>query len=120
MLKLFQNTTLQQMSGVAVDYEEGSSTASFQGYDVGIYNAYLSSDSTINHANRLRSSIHLVNHSTVERTRFTGAIGIGSTEITFGDDFNTLKSAPGDTIKSLNGTYSGTIVSYTTTGGGQQ
>ena len=44
-------------------------------------------------------------------------IGLGSTTITFGDDFNTLKSAPGDTIKSLNGTYEGTIVSYATTGG---
>ena len=48
----------------------------------------------------------------------TGAnIGIGSTTIEFGSDLNTLKTAPGDTIRSLNGTYSGTIVSYATTGG---
>ena len=53
----------------------------------------------------------------IERTQFQANIGIGSTTIEFGADLNTLKTAPGDTIRSLNGTYSGTIVSYATTGG---
>ena len=100
-----------------VDYEEGSDIASFQGYDVAIYNDNTSSDSTVNHANRLKIFNSSGNSVSVERTQFSAAIGIGSTTITFGSDFNTLKSAPGDTIKSLNGTYSGTIVSYATTGG---
>ena len=101
----------------AVDYEEGSSTASFQGYDVGIYNDTINADSTINHANRLKIFNTSGVSQSVERTRFTGAIGIGSTVISFGPDFDTFKSAPGDTVKSLNGTYSGAIVSYATTGG---
>ena len=101
----------------AIDYEEGSDTASFQGYDIAIYNENFSADSTVNHPNRLKIFNTSGNSVSVERTKFQAEIGLGSTTITFGADFNTLKSAPGDTIKSLNGTYSGTIVSYATTGG---
>ena len=98
----------------AVDYEEGSSTASFQGYDVGIYNDNITSDSSVNHPNRIQFFNTSGTAQSVERTRFNASVGIGSTEITFGADFNTLKSAPGDTVKSENGTYSGTIVQYGT------
>ena len=101
----------------AIDYEEGSDTASFQGYDIAIYNENFSADSTVNHPNRLKIFNTSGNSVSVERTKFQAEIGLGSTTITFGADFNTLKSAPGDTIKSLNGTYSGTIVAYATTGG---
>ena len=101
----------------AIDYEEGSDTASFQGYDIAIYNDNLSSDTSVNHPNRLKIFNTSGNSVSVERTQFQAEIGLGSTTITFGPDFNTLKSAPGDTIKSLNGTYEGTIVAYATTGG---
>ena len=99
------------------DYEEGSDTNAFQGYSQTIYEANQSSDSTVNHANKYKIFNTSGNPVQIERTQFKAAIGIGSTEVTFGSDFNTLKSAPGDTIRSLNGTYSGTIVSYATTGG---
>ena len=99
------------------DYEEGSDTNAFQGYSQTIYDANQSSDSTVNHANKYKIFNTSGNPVQIERTQFKAAIGIGSTEVTFGSDFNTLKSAPGDTIRSLNGTYSGTIVSYATTGG---
>ena len=98
----------------AADYEEGSSTAAFQGYDVGIYNDNITSDATVNHPNRIQFFNTSGTAQSVERTRFNASVGIGSTEITFGADFNTLKSAPGDTVKSENGTYSGTIVQYGT------
>ena len=98
----------------AVDYEEGSSTGSFQGYDVGIYNDNITSDASVNHPNRIQFFNTSGTAQSVERTRFNASVGIGSTEITFGADFNTLKSAPGDTVKSENGTYSGTIVQYGT------
>ena len=98
----------------ALDYEEGSSTASFKGYDVGIYNDNIASDTSVNHPNRLQFFNTSGAAQSVERTRFNASVGIGSTEITFGADFNTLKSAPGDTVKSLNGTYEGKIVNYGT------
>ena len=101
----------------AIDYEEGADTASFQGYDIAIYNENFSADSTVNHPNRLKIFNTSGNSVSVERTQFQAEIGLGSRTITFGADFNTLKSAPGDTIKSLNGTYEGTIVAYATTGG---
>ena len=101
----------------SVDYEEGSDIASFQGYDIAVYNENFSADSTVNHPNRLKIFNTSGNSVSVERTQFQAEIGLGATTITFGPDFNTLKSAPGDTIKSLNGTYEGKIVSYATTGG---
>ena len=75
----------------AVDYEEGSSTASFQGYSIGIYNDTINADSTINHANRLKIFNTSGVSQSVERTRFTGAIGIGSTVISFGPDFDSTR-----------------------------
>ena len=104
----------------AIDYEEGSGTAAFQGYDEGIYNAFFSAANDVNHPNRVKIFNNSGNSVQVERTRFTAAIGIGSTVIAFGDDFATIKSEPGDTIKSLNGTYSGTIVSLPSFGGTQE
>ena len=68
----------------------------------------------VNHPNRLQFFNTSGTPQSVERTRFNASVGIGSTEITFGADFNTLKSAPGDTVKSLNGTYEGKIVQYGT------
>ena len=104
----------------SIDYEEGSGTAAFQGYDEGIYNAFFSAANDVNHPNRVKIFNNSGNSVQVERTRFTAAIGIGSTVISFGDDFATIKSEPGDTIKSLNGTYSGTIVSLPSFGGTQE
>ena len=98
-------------------YEEGSETNSFQGYSLSIFTANETADSTVNHANRLKIFNNAGQSVSIERTQFQANIGIGSTTIEFGADLNTLKTAPGDTIRSLNGTYSGTIVSYATTGG---
>ena len=98
-------------------YEEGSETNSFQGYSLSIFTANETADSTVNHANRLKIFNNAGQSVSIERTQFQANIGIGSTTIAFGSDLNTLKTAPGDTIRSLNGTYSGTIVSYATTGG---
>ena len=101
----------------AVDYEEGSSTASFQGYDVGIYNDNLSTPADVNHSNRVKIFNTSGVLQPVERAKFNATIGIGSTTISFGTDLDTYKSDPGDTIKSLNGTYSGKIVGYQGIGG---
>ena len=98
-------------------YEEGSETNSFQGYSLSIFTANETADSTVNHANRLKIFNNSGQSVSIERTQFQANIGIGSTTIAFGSDLNTLKTAPGDTIRSLNGTYSGTIVAYATTGG---
>ena len=98
-------------------YEEGSETNSFQGYKLSIFTANETADSTVNHANRLKIFNNSGQSVSIERTQFQANIGIGSTTIAFGSDLNTLKTAPGDTIRSLNGTYSGTIVAYATTGG---
>jgi hypothetical protein len=98
-------------------YEEGSETNSFQGYSLSIFTANENADSTVNHPNRLKIFNNSGQSVSIERTQFQANIGIGSTTIAFGSDLNTLKTAPGDTIRSLNGTYSGTIVAYATTGG---
>ena len=76
----------------AADYEEGSSTASFKGYDVGIYNDNIASDTSVNHPNRLQFFNTSGTAKNVERTRFNASVGIGSTEITFGVT-SILKSA---------------------------
>ena len=101
----------------AIDYEEGSTTNAFQGYSKIVYDHHANSDSTVNHENRLKVFNQAGASQRVERQRFQATVGIGSTVIGYSDDFNALKSAPGDQIKSLNGTYTGTIVSYATTGG---
>ena len=95
-----------------VDYEEGSSVASFQGYDAGIYNDNLSSANDVNHPNRVKIFNTSGVSQPVERAQFNATIGIGSTTIAFGADLDTYRTDPGDTIKSLNGTYSGTIIGY--------
>ena len=40
--------------------------------------------------------------------------------ISFGEDLNTQKVSFGDEIKSVNGTYSGTVIGFTTEGASQQ
>ena len=52
------------------------------------------------------------------KNKIPSVVGVGSTEITFGEDLSALKVAPGDQIKSLNGTYSGDVVSVQTAVGG--
>ncbi len=101
----------------AIDYEEGSTTAAFQGYDAGVYGEYANAVTTVNHPNRLKVFNASGTQQRVERQRFQASVGIGSTVIAYASDFSALKSGPGDQIKSLNGTYTGTIVSYATTGG---
>tara|TARA_B100001996_G_scaffold340922_1_gene294689 strand:- start:1441 stop:3864 length:2424 start_codon:yes stop_codon:yes gene_type:complete len=101
----------------ATDYEEGSTTGSFQGYDAGIYDEYETANSTVNQPNRLQIFDTAGASQRVERQRFQASVGIGSTVIGYSGDFSAVKSAPGDQIKSVNGTYTGTIVSYATTNG---
>ncbi len=96
----------------AIDYEEGSTTAAFQGYDAGVYADNLNSDATVNHPNRIKIFDNAGNQKSIERQSFQATVGIGSTEIYYQGDFNALKSAGGDTVKSKNGTYSGTITNY--------
>ena len=100
------------------DYEEGSSTNSFQGYDIGIYNEQFTKSASENQPNRYQIFNNSGVSQRIERTRFQAAIGIGSTEINFGDDLSGLKVAPGDQIKSLNGTYTADVVDVP--GGGTQ
>tara|TARA_B100000900_G_scaffold230488_1_gene195726 strand:+ start:614 stop:3034 length:2421 start_codon:yes stop_codon:yes gene_type:complete len=101
----------------AVDYEEGSEINAFQGYSQSIYTQFENAAYQVNHPNKLKIFNSSGQSVQIERTQFNAAVGVGSTEISFGSDLNTLKTAPGDTIRSLNGSYSGTIVSYATTGG---
>ena len=93
----------------AIDYEEGSSTNSFSGYDLGVYNENFSKPASTNQPNRYQIFNNSGVSQRIERTRFQAVIGIGSTEITFGEDLNALKVAPGDQIKSLNGTYTANV-----------
>ena len=97
-----------------VDYDEGSSTASFQGYDEGVFNANLTSTNDKNYENRYRVFDTAGTEQRVERTNFQAAVGIGSTVISFGSDLNTLKTSIGDQIKSKNGTYTGNITGFST------
>ena len=70
------------------DYEEGSSTNSFQGYDIGIYNEQFTKSASENQPNRYQIFNNSGVSQRIERTRFQAAIGIGSTEINFGDDLS--------------------------------
>jgi len=101
----------------AVDYEEGSTTASFQGYDAGVYSDNLTSDATVNHPNRVKIFDASGAEQSIERQSFQATVGLGSTTIAYYGDFNALKSANGDTVRSQNGTYSGKIVEYAVQGG---
>ena len=100
------------------DYEEGSSTNAFRGYDIGVYNEYFTKPASDNQPNRYQIFNNSGVSQRIERTRFQAVVGVGSTEITFGEDLSALKVAPGDQIKSLNGTYSGDVVSVQTAVGG--
>ncbi len=96
------------------DYEEGSSTSAFQGYDEGIFNWQTGTVGPINYPNRIRIFDGAGSEQRVERTRFQATVGLGSTTIAFGADLDTYKAFIGDQVKSLNGTYTGSIVGYTT------
>ena len=100
------------------DYEEGSSTNAFQAYDIGIYNEYFTQSASANQPNRYQIFNNAGTAQRIERTRFQAVIGIGSTVISFGEDLNALKVAPGDQIKSINGTYSGNVTDVQTAIGG--
>ena len=96
----------------AIDYEEGSTTAAFQGYDAGVYADNLNADTTVNHPNRVKIFDTSGAQQSIERQSFQATVGIGSTTIFYQGDFNALKSAGGDTVRSKNGTYSGKITDY--------
>ena len=97
------------------EYEEGSSTTAFQGYDQGIFDWQEANQTpNINYPNRIRIFNTSGVEQRVERTRFQATVGIGSTMIAFGTDLDTFKAHIGDQIKSLNGTYTGNIVGYPT------
>jgi len=102
----------------SVDYEEGSSTGAFLGYDSGLadYVAGLAASATTNHPNLYRVFDTSGNQIRLERTRFSAAVGVGSTVINFTSDLDTLKVTIGDQIKSLNGTYTGNVTGFTTDG----
>ena len=96
----------------AIDYEEGSTTASFQGYDAGVYADNIGSTTDVNHPNRVKIFDTSGAQKSIERQSFQATVGIGSTTIFYQGDFNALKSAGGDTVRSKNGTYSGKITDY--------
>ena len=101
----------------AIDYEQGSTTSAFQGYDVRVFDNNANATPDVNHPNKLKVFDSAGASQRIERQRFQATVGIGSTVIGYSGDFNALKSAPGDQIKSQNGTYTGTIVSYAVTNG---
>ena len=96
----------------AIDYEEGSTTGAFQGYDAGVYADNIGSTTDVNHPNRIKIFDNSGTQQSIERQSFQATVGIGSTEIYYQGDFSALKSAGGDTVKSKNGTYSGKITDY--------
>ena len=97
------------------EYEEGSSTTAFQGYEQGVFDWQEANQTpNINYPNRIRIFNNSGVEQRVERTRFQATVGIGSTMITFGTDLDTFKAHIGDQIKSLNNTFVGNIVGYTT------
>jgi len=101
-----------------IDYQEGSSTKSFLGYDDGVdtFNVETPGGALQNNPNLYRAFDNAGAEVQLERTRFQAVVGLGSTEITFGDDLNTLKASIGDQIKSVNGTYTGNIVGFSPEG----
>tara|TARA_B100000902_G_scaffold44867_1_gene52453 strand:- start:5303 stop:7732 length:2430 start_codon:yes stop_codon:yes gene_type:complete len=99
------------------DYQEGSSTRSFLGYDPG-QEAFASGINTANFNNRnlYRIFDNVGDQVSIERTRFQATVGIGSTMIGFGADLDNTKIAFGDKVKSINGNYEGTVIGFTTEG----
>ena len=105
-----------------IDYEEGSSTKSFLGYDAGVeqFITGVANQAGFNNPNLYRIFDNAGSPQKIERTRFQANVGLGSTMIAFGEDLNTQKVSFGDEIKSVNGTYSGTVIGFTTEGAAQQ
>ena len=101
-----------------IDYEEGSSTKSFLGYDAGVeqFITGIANQDGFNNPNLYRIFDNAGSPQKIERTRFQANVGLGSTMISFGEDLNTQKVSFGDEIKSVNGTYSGTVIGFTTEG----
>ena len=100
-----------------LDYEEGSSTNAFLGYDEGLFDntGGHTGGTPGNHANRYRIYDTAGAEQRVERTRFTvTSVGIGSTLIPMGTDLDSTKIWYGDQIRSLNGTYIGNAIGFTT------
>ena len=99
------------------DYQEGSSTRAFLGYDAG-QEAFVSGINTTNFNNRnlYRIFDNVGDQVSIERTRFQATVGIGSTMIGFGADLDNTKIAFGDKVKSVNGNYEGTVIGFTTEG----
>ena len=95
-----------------VAYEEGSVTNSFQGYDanlfVGISTLQVKTCKQIQNLQRCRYSPFQI-----ERYRFGGSVGSGSTTIVSFDSFKHRYVTFGDTIRSLNGTLTATVVGFT-------
>ena len=87
-----------------VDYEEGSSTGAFLGYDQGVLDhvAGLAYSYSTNHANLYRVFDANGDQIRLERTRFQAAVGVGSTVIDFSSDLDTSKVSIGDQVRSLN------------------
>ena len=96
----------------SINYEEGSSTAAFQGYDdrflVGINTLGLD-----NFENRYRIYDNAGAEQQVERYRFGGSVGSASSIVSL-DSFDSRYITFGDTLKSLNGTLEATVVGFTT------
>tara|TARA_B100001142_G_scaffold330324_1_gene398125 strand:+ start:1751 stop:4180 length:2430 start_codon:yes stop_codon:yes gene_type:complete len=99
------------------DYQEGSTTKSFLGYDEG-QEAYVTGINTdyFNNRNLYRIFDNVGDQVGIERTRFQATVGIGSTMIGFGADLDNSKIAFGDKVKSVNGNYEGTVIGFTTEG----
>ncbi len=94
------------------EYEEGSSTKSFQGYDTK-FNLGAGSQGSENYANRYRIYNDSGVEQRIERYRFGGDVGAGSTIVTF-TSFDNRYVTFGDQIKSLNGTFTANVIGFTT------
>ena len=105
-----------------IDYQEGSSTKSFLGYDAGVeqFVTGITTTAGFNNPNLYKVFDNAGAEQRIERTRFQANVGLGSTMVVFGDDLNTLKVSIGDQIKSINGTYTGNVIGFTTDGAPQQ
>ena len=95
-----------------VAYEEGSVTKAFQGYDANLF-VGISTLTSENFANRYRIYNDAGTEQQIERYRFGGSVGSGSSIVSF-DSFDSRYVTFGDTLKSLNGTLTATVVGFTT------
>ena len=116
-VKLTDKYSISNDKWSKLDYEEGSSTNAFLGYDEGLFDntGGHTGGTPGNHANRYRIYDGSGSELQVERTRFTvTSVGIGSTLIPMGTDLDSEKIWYGDQIRSLNGTYVGNAIGFTT------